>query len=56
MEVVGIYRAQQQKITKNKAEIATVYKTHLDLISYHIVDENRLKAGIKSISFNDKDK
>lgn len=56
VEVVGIYRAQQQKITKNKAEIATVYKTHLDLISYHIVDENRLKAGIKSISFNDKDK
>jgi DNA replication licensing factor MCM4 len=38
VEVVGIYRAQAQKITKNKNELATVYKTYLDMISYQIVD------------------
>jgi DNA replication licensing factor MCM4 len=43
VEVVGIYRAQAQKITRTKSELGTVYRTYLDMISYQIVDENRLK-------------
>lgn len=38
VEVVGIYRVQQQKVMKRTAEVTSVYKTHLDLISYRIVD------------------
>lgn len=56
VEVVGIYRAQAQKITKNKSELATVYKTYLDMISYRIVDENRLKSSSSSNMIKDSDK
>lgn len=42
---------------RRTSEITRVYKTHLDLISYRVVDENRLRAaGTSQMKFDDKDK
>lgn len=37
VEVVGIYRAQSQKVQKNKLSVKSVFNTYIDLISFRVV-------------------
>ena len=58
VEVVGIYRAQGQKLKRNKNALKSVFNTYVDLISFRVIQEDRFQAamGDKTTLFSNSDK
>ncbi len=50
VEIVGIYRANSVKVQKGKSAINSVFDLYVDLISYKVIEDNRMKAVLGSNS------
>lgn len=57
IQIVGIYRVTQSKVSKVRKAVKTIFNTHLDVISFSTILENMIKVQDSgNIFYNDDDK
>lgn len=51
--MIGIYRAYAAKIERSRNQMRTIFSTYIDLVSYDLLEEKKLKIDGYKVVFSD---